>query len=365
MLESSTITGFRGLKRLRLHGLQRVNLIVGRNNCGKTSVLEALEILAGAGRPAVLLRGPRRRREIGAEQTDERRREELDLRHLFHGHELAPGVRFSVEGMTRGQRSDVVCEVVAAPPRDDDQPSLFTEPGDGLDSAGRLEANLGLRITSADYPAGVVLPFNRMSAAEVGRAFVPTKGSPPVQFLPTEGIEPQVLRQMWDGIVLTEEESRVVEVLQILDTNIERIAFTGRDAGRGVAVLLKLRDGQARTPLGSVGDGVRRLFNIAVMLARSAGGVLLIDEIDTGLHYSALESLWRVVTGAAQRLDVQVFATTHSGDCVRALAYLSEHEPNIAREAALFRLEEGASDAVRYAADELAIAARHHIEVRG
>ena len=66
----------------------------------------------------------------------------------------------------------------------------------------------------------------------------------------------------------------------------------------------------------------------------------------------------------ARRLDVQVLATTHSLDCVRALAWVQEKNPKIAREVTLHRVERGLTQTVRYSMEELAIAAEHHLEVR-
>ena len=58
---------------------------------------------------------------------------------------------------------------------------------------------------------------------------------------------------------------------------------------------------------------------MAIALISAKGGVLLIDEIDTGLHYTVMADMWKLIAQTAAELDVQVFATTHSSDCVTAL----------------------------------------------
>jgi len=118
-------------------------------------------------------------------------------------------------------------------------------------------------------------------------------------------------------------------------------------------------------PLGSLGDGIRRLLALAICVANAKEGVLLVDEIDTGLHYTTLESMWRVVVETARRLNVQIFATSHSNDCVQALASLQSDEPDVASDVSVHRIERGAAAAVPYTAAEIEIAARHHVEVRG
>jgi hypothetical protein len=74
--------------------------------------------------------------------------------------------------------------------------------------------------------------------------------------------------------------------------------------------------------------------------------------------------MWKLVIQTARRLGVQVLATTHSLDCVRALAWVQKKTPEIASEVTLHRIERGLPSTIRYTMDELAIAAEHHLEVR-
>ena len=91
---------------------------------------------------------------------------------------------------------------------------------------------------------------------------------------------------------------------------------------------------------------------------------MLVDEIDTGLHHSVMVDMWRLVIETAQRLDIQVFATTHSLDCVDALAQIRRKYPEIAAEVTVHRVEKNAPKTVVYEMDEIVIAAEGHIEVR-
>ena len=116
-----------------------------------------------------------------------------------------------------------------------------------------------------------------------------------------------------------------------------------------------------RVPIGSLGDGIWRLLGIALALVRARGGVLLVDEIDTGLHYSVLESMWRLVNETARRLDVQVFATTHSRDCYESLAAIAQPT---GRDVTIQRIERGKPLAVAFSEAEILEAARRGIEVR-
>ena len=67
-----------------------------------------------------------------------------------------------------------------------------------------------------------------------------------------------------------------------------------------------------------------RIFGIALALENAKDGLLLIDEVENGLHYSVQPDVWRFLFQAATKLNVQVFATTHSYDCIKSFEGLRE-----------------------------------------
>jgi hypothetical protein len=146
-------------------------------------------------------------------------------------------------------------------------------------------------------------------------------------FITTEGQTRESIISMFESVVLTPDEAAVLQALHTIEPGIERIASIGtqgrvsaRDARGGIAMMVA---GQ-RIPMVRWATGIWRLLGIALALVRARGGVLLVDEIDTGLHYSVLVDMWKLVFETARSLDVQVFATTHSRDCYEALAAVAE-----------------------------------------
>ena len=117
-------------------------------------------------------------------------------------------------------------------------------------------------------------------------------------------------------------------------------------------------------PLRSLGDGMLRLFGIVLSLVHARDGMLLVDEVENGIHYSVQADLWRLIFKVASKLNVQVFATTHSSDSVAAFqAAASESE----EEGVLIRLDrrDGKISALELDEDELEIAIHGEMEVRG
>lgn len=360
MYDSLKIHGFRAFDAFEIGELTRVNLLVGKNNAGKTSLLDAVEMVALGGRVASLLRSPGRRDEVSLESADERARRELDVRHLFFGHRIEEAVSFQLTAIQGSVARAVRCELRRGQ-QDTVQLDLLSEPGD-------LGSPLELTMTGPDNPDGTpALPLSANgSVLEFRRSVIaPSSPSATVLFLGTEGANAYVLQQMWDRLVLTPEENKIISAMKIIEPAIERLAFTAPSRMSESIAFVKLVGEDQRIPLGSLGDGTKRLLAQAIYMARAAGGVMLIDEIDTGLHYSAMESMWRFIIESARRLDVQVFATSHSGDCIRALAWLQTDAPDLATDISVHRIDRTTAAAVRYSAADIEIAARHHIEVRG
>jgi AAA15 family ATPase/GTPase len=361
MYQSIQIERFRGLSSLEISKLSRVNLVVGKNNAGKTSILEAIEIVALGGRPVSLLRSPSRRGEVPSEASDSRILTEYDIRHLFYQHAILEGAYFRISAKTEESDFTVKCEVRRAE-SETEELKLFPDEDE-------IEIPLEVLIKGPENREGTpisVSPSGILRGELLRNAIqIPHSSQPSIAFLGTEGAKPALLQRLWDRLVLTREEEKIVHAMQIIEPNIERIAFTNRDSRWPAAAWVKLRDDDHRVPLGSLGDGIRRLLALAIYVARASGGVLLVDEIDTGLHFSTLELMWKFIVESAIRLDVQVFATSHSGDCLRALAWLESDMPELAQEVSVHRVERGHRYSERYSANDIEVAIRHDIEVRG
>ena len=119
-----------------------------------------------------------------------------------------------------------------------------------------------------------------------------------------------------------------------------------------------------QVPLRTLGDGAMRTYAVALALAKSSDGFLLIDEVENGIHHSVQRKFWEMVLQTAQRNNVQVIATTHSSDCAYRFGQVASELPDI--EGILYRIQRNVDRlrAVPYPEDQLVIAAEHRIEVR-
>ncbi len=173
---------------------------------------------------------------------------------------------------------------------------------------------------------------------------------------------------LFEQLVLNPEEKLVQEALQIVEPRIERIASVrsriNRNSDSRGGFVVRLSDSDRRIPIGSMGDGIWRILGIALATICAEGGVLLIDEIDTGLHFTALSKMWEMIWKTAIRLNVQVFATTHNSDCWMSLATIANQESCGENGIRIHRIERGKNTSVVFTDQEIVVAAERGFEVR-
>lgn len=373
MIENLHIRGYRRFRDFRMEGLSRVNLLVGRNNSGKSTVLEAVELLLGPQRGSQVFDVLTRRGErIVSDLRRHGDTELIDVCRLFTGFSRAVGTEASVSSNSGEATFAIEMEEWSAdkiPP-----PQQMSSVDRALVESGASEIDATLTFSWRDDVRHTVEHQSVWQDGSVRRRTVDSghesRRDGGLERVGSSSLTPFEIRTLLDAIALEDDESRVVDALRSLDPRVERIATIGLLPGFLVherdGVILKLAGIPGRVPIGSLGDGVWRMLGLSLALVNAKGGTLLVDEIDTGLHYTALLDMWRMVLETAEALGVQVFATTHSSDCWYALAELIEERQQAGKDApvALHRIEPDNDQSVPYTADEIRVAAQRSIEVR-
>lgn len=184
------------------------------------------------------------------------------------------------------------------------------------------------------------------------------------QFIRTGSIDREMNGKLWDSIALTDKEQYVIDALKIIEPSTERIAFVDENPRERVAKI-KLSSSQNVFPLKSMGDGINRVLTTILALINSDNGYLLIDEFENGLHFSVQEQLWKIIFDLSQKLNVQVFVTTHSSDCIKGFESVLNQADNL-NLGQLIRLDNinGDIQQVSFDANDLNIAVENNIETR-
>ncbi len=370
MLSYVEMENFRGFERFRLGDLARVNLLVGENNCGKSSLLEAVHFLASGGDLNVLLGRASDRGEYALD--DARERSYPVISHFFPGHELLPGVRLRVvgtpprEGVSMWVDDAFDTEMERSPSRYLQKP-LF--PDSWAESALCIGAGTGEKrfVALPVSDAGViqedaVRSYSRTLRQENGKRL-------PVLLVSSQSLDATSMGLIWNQVLMDGREAEAVEALRILEGDLTGIFFlanagTYRRTNDSPMILVQLAAQKLRVPLGSYGDGMRRLLALSLALIQCSSGVLLIDEIDTGLHYSVMARMWHLVVESARRANTQIFATTHNSDCVRGLAQFCREHPEMREEVSVQKINCELEESVALHADEIMLADEQRMEVR-
>ncbi|PSB46443.1 chromosome segregation protein SMC [Cyanosarcina cf. burmensis CCALA 770] len=357
MLKSLKIENFRCFQSFELQQLGRVNLLVGTNNSGKTSILEAIQLFCSRTSLEPLPELMINRGEYLWNDEQRVRSRELDIRHLFYGHEIKVGSGFSIFGV------DNIIEELSISLEEIAQLSLFEE---NLQELVLTAKWLGQQKEDTKIPLsaseGIAVDFVRRLRKDTKNLGLKA------QFVASSSIATEKMIDLFNQLVLTPEEELLIQALQTIEPRIERIASVNFEKYRYLdtrsGFVVRLSDSNQRIPIGSMGDGMWRILGLTLAIVNAKDGVLLVDEIDTGLHFSVMSDMWKLIWETAKRLNVQVFATTHSSDCWTSLATIANAEQPSEDGITMQRIERGKPTSVVFTERQIAIAAERGIEVR-
>jgi len=382
MLESFQIHNFRLFQHLEVRKLNRVNLIVGKNNAGKSTFLEAVELYASNASPTVLLDLVESRQESWFSEAQAHSQNFISnsVRHLFCGHKLPI---IGEEGISLGEvASNTKLHISAAAyqNKNDDEGTLRkirisdVEVDENLSNVEFFliaeEGERTRRLFSLDLDNKDLREIRRRNRMISGSERQESQLKYTWQIVSTENMPNRKLAALWDLTSLTDLESEVISALGLIDDRVTGVAFVENSASdfrtrendRRIA-LVKIKGIDEPLPLKSMGDGMTRLFHIIVALVNAKNGLLLIDEFENGLHWSVQPKVWDIVFQLSGRLNVQVFATTHSRDCIKGFDQAWTNYPTLG---AFFRLDEknGLIKAREYTLETLNDSMDMDVEVR-
>lgn len=340
---------FRGIRRLTIPRLERVNLFVGKNNAGKTSLLDAIRLYMAMGEPRTLLQLLVERDGLAWSSVRANNVDAIStaLAHLFleTRDSWTNHIEFQAEDTAYPHLRLSRIEVHV----DERGETVF---GTGLGGRESLMVDVGTN--EATIALDQLATITAWNVRKRRCVFVGPHGTPSAQ-----------LAAMWDTVALTEGEEQVLSGLRLLVPDAERISFVQDPERPGVRTpMLKFGDTLNPVRLSTFGDGTVRVFGLMLALVNARSGTLLIDEVENGLHHSVQEEIWRALFEMAEELDVQIFATTHSWDAVMAFQEAATQSPAVG---ILYRLERGSDGTVyaeTYTEADIAIATEQQVEVR-
>jgi hypothetical protein len=313
MIQTFHIENFRGLEHLdfgrRQVPLARVNLIAGTNNVGKTALLEALFLHLGPQNPTLattinLFRG------VDQYEADAK----ALWGWLFHNKDTARTIHLksrSVDGVDRTLELRLT-----------DRKSTVVAPSNGSKSASAIPSGT----TSAVGAEELRLEYSDSQGRTATARAAPGTSGLQIEFgsvdpWPLAVYSPSRARlgredsERFSKLEEVGREGEIVQTLRLIEPRLMRLAvlhLAGASTIHGDIGIGRL------LPIPYMGDGLGRVLSMALAIASAKGGFVLVDEIENGIHHGAMRDVWRAIGDAARRSNVQVFATTHSWECLRA-----------------------------------------------
>ncbi len=352
MLERLHIRNYRVFNDLKIDRLSRINLIAGKNNSGKTSLLEAIFLLAGGGNVQLVLNIMAFRGIDSAAGTPGTIRE-IFWKPLFSALDMDKTVEIVGHHASVGQLTLKIM----------------------IDKLGTTELLFDVNDT-VDTPLAELVDVHQLTFSFTSRVTGEAKGS---MHMTGQGVRletPNVRAPVFSKFIAShagnlQDDARLLgvlrkqkkghlllEALQVIEPRLQSIednSASGTPMIWGDIGLPEL------IPLSVMGEGMTRVAELVLAISSAPNGVVLVDEIENGLHHSVLPKVWQVVDMAAKQFNTQIFATTHSFECVEAA------QPFLCSgDFLLHRLEASGTEnrCVTFKPNGISAALRHNLEVR-
>ena len=374
MLEGIDIKNFRGIKNLSLEPLGRINLIAGKNGIGKTTLLEAFWIFSGPDLPdlAVRVNNFRGLHPPGPDTV---------FVDLFNEFEIDRSIEIVGKVKTGSKHRKLAISL-------EERSGSITRSSPSLNpSEPNLERSTNVQ-TEGQYQ--IVFDYTHDDSEEyisrgwwVEQVVIPAPMTPVPVEVTNAGVQQEVTRvprrpqsvfmaapyrdnlqadaQRFGNLQLQGRDGDILSVLRTIEPKLESITTI---LVKNTTVL-HANIGMDR-PIAArlLGEGFSRIFSAAVSMGSASGGMLLIDEIENGLHHTVLNDVFANLFEIAKKFEVQVVATTHSLECIKAayeaLGHMSETDFTFHR---IDRIEDNIK-AVYFERDQLETAIRYDMEVR-
>ena len=315
LLQNIKIKNFRGFDNLEVNGFNQINILIGKNNSGKSSLLEAIFLLIGMSNP-ILPDNVNRLRGLNIRTADE-------FRYLFHN------LRLNNKPEFEGLFTDASCRTLKLNP-------IFKKTGQeaGKQKIGSDDLSIDASTASPNM-TGLELEFNIKQEHNQKKAFKSSivfnlpeiiqnqnnkyKEELHAVYITGDSTEANALTRYSD-IVKRKKGDIVLKALQNIDSKIESIHPLPD------GLFFSYKDIDELIPSNIAGDGVRKYLNIVTTIAQKENSIVLIDEIENGLHYSAHISLWKSIITISNEFNVQLFITTHNLETLKCLNELLSYK---------------------------------------
>lgn len=317
-IENLNIEQFRGIQQLSVTGLNHINLITGDNNCGKSSLLEALLLLRNPNDFTNTLRVSRMRNSL---VVYDRATPYESLLALFPHHISSPETVHKIQLQARCHGSIISyllqgrLQTILLDP--EEQHLLLHK--NSLPSECRAFCG-ELRVCSGIQKEQQEICFHEFSSVS-GRSITDQHILNIVCLSPFDHLR----GGLFSRILANESYKNLcISILQLFDSGItDLLLLKNKTTNRPVEYVRHKVLGNM--PLSSYGDGIKKVLSIASGIAEAVNGILLIDEVETAIHSRHFDEIFRFIVSACRKFHVQVFITSHSMEAIDGFLSIQDY----------------------------------------
>lgn len=344
MFHKIEIERFRGIKHAYIVGFKQINLFFGKNNCGKSSLLESLFLASGLSNPLLPIHVNFMRGYSKSSLND--------LKLNFYNLDSSYPIHIR---MDNEEKRDLKISLFE---QKQDNISLNADGTSILSNVeeGKYGLKIDFKINDVHFESQ--LHFDSANSTDATR--IVSKHY--VESLRCTYLSPKydfnASIQGLKNILQNKDEHFIIEGLRLIEPRVKDFIFTDNEMLVDVGLT-------KRIPVNMMGDGARKIVSLLTAIYDCKDGALLVDEISNGFHYSVMCSLWKVLINAAIRNNTQLFVTTHDVDSIKGLrdAALENYRDLVAT----FKLLSTSDDELKtfhYSLDSLDYSINQEIEVR-
>jgi len=354
MINSIEINRFRGIEKLKLDDFDRINIITGKNNAGKSSILEAFFAFMDFTSPDMFnkINGFRGKNTIFYDTNI--------WEPLFLNMNTDDGYIIKIEKDGDNYELETIKDNTFVPGNVSTVPAAIVSQ---FRTAAKEKYSLKYKMIDSDknYTSGHYLVANEGILLVPDREWTEENKVPyqHTQYINTQIARTESVTDKVSKLELGGQKRELIEILKIIDDEIEDLITL---TSSGYAQLYVKKQGSV-LPISYAGDGINKLLFIVLSIMCNSGAIILIDEIDAGFHYSMYEKLWKTISKTSKKYDCQIFATTHSYEAiVGAVDGMSDDKDDLA----YYRIAKKNTNhtAYKYDYDELKAAVDANMEVR-
>lgn len=350
---------FKCFQELKVEGTKRVNLIGGKNNIGKTSFMEGLELLV---RPKSafglriattnILRRRQAKKNVTNNQPQVFQEFELDFFSSLESDIVLSSGAFN----TTLKYIPVGMEIKTANIQIFNPPNMLQHLGKGSKKQAPVPF-LEFSFSSDSIASSVQDVLNTLVQVQDDNHIRKN-----VNFISSCTTDEISLATYYGSLLNLNQEEYLNDSLKLFDENI--VSIKAIPVPNGTILKLKLNDRDNLILLSSLGEGINRYIAILCAIWASKDGYLFIDEIENGIHWTNYEKLWKIIFEASAMANCQVFATTHSKECIEAFNRMNEKDDGVYLE--FYRNQKtGLVNVQERGHEQLAYSLTHGGEIRG